>query len=568
MDFVLALHSHLPWVLNHGRWPHGSDWLCEAALDSYLPLLEQLTALEAEDVPAPVTLGITPVLANQLAHPAFRAEMEHFLDHRLDACRRGTVELAAQDQGHLVPVADFWGARLARLRDVYRALGGDLVTAFADLARRGRIELISSGATHGYLPLLGRDESVRLQLVVGRREHTRLFGQAPAGCWLPECAYRPRGTWSHRPDRQGVDRPGTEEHVAAAGFSFFFVDAHLAAAGTPLGAYHDVPLGAERFDASRHDPDSPGARRVERSPYQSYVVSSPPTPPVTAFVRDPRTSMQVWSRDHGYPGDEWYLEFHKIRWPGGLKLWRVTGPRTDLGAKQPWDPKAAFDRASLHADHFAQLLQTIARDERAAGQVIVAPFDTELFGHWWFEGVHFLGETYRRLRDGAVYPTTASIHVARRRAGRRIRLAEGSWGARGDHTMWLNDATRWTWERLWPLEDAFWTVAPHALRDGARRPVLASAARQLLLAQSSDWQFIISTGLVTDYAERRFDLHASDAARLIAGLGQEASADERAAALALSRDVDHRDGLFPDVLEAVAEVLDGTPSHGERSTRT
>jgi 1,4-alpha-glucan branching enzyme len=310
MDFVLALHSHLPWVLNHGRWPHGSDWLCEAALDTYLPLLEQLRALEADDVPAPVTLGITPVLANQLAHPAFRSEVEHFLDHRLDACRRGIAELAAQGDGHLVPVAKFWDARLARLRDLFGAAGGDLVAAFADLARRGRIELISSGATHGYLPLLGRDESVRLQLVVGRREHARLFGQAPAGCWLPECAYRPRGTWSYRADRQPVDRAGTDEHVAAAGFSFFFVDAHLAAAGTPLGAYHDVPLGAERFDAQRHDPDAPGTRRVDRSPYQAYVVSSPPTPLVTAFVRDPRTSMQVWSRDHGYPGDEWYLEFH------------------------------------------------------------------------------------------------------------------------------------------------------------------------------------------------------------------------------------------------------------------
>ena len=558
MDFVLALHSHLPYVLNHGRWPHGSDWLCEAAFDSYLPLLAELRALERDRVHAPVTLGITPVLANQLAHPTFRGEMEEFFQHRLDACDQGIAELGASAERHLVPVAEFWRERLGRLRALFRSVEGNLVAAFGAMAGRGRLELISSSATHGYLPLLGRDESVRLQLLVGRREHERLFGARPTGCWLPECAYRGRGAWTHRTDRPSVDRPGTEEHLAAAGFSHFFVDAHLAAAGTPLGTYHDVPLGAERFDAERHDPDQPARQRVERSPYQAYVVSSPPTPLVTAFVRDPRSSMQVWSRHHGYPGDEQYLEFHKIRWPGGLKLWRVTGPDTDLGDKQPWNPRDAFDRATRHADHFADLLGTIAREERAAGHVIVAPFDTELFGHWWFEGVHFLGRLHRRLAangNEAVCPTTAAAHLERGPAGRRIRLAEGSWGAGGDHTMWLNDRTRWTWERLWPLEDAFWSAAPAALGDDASRPILAAAARQLLLAQSSDWQFIISTGLVTDYAERRFDLHASDASRLIAGMDPGAPSQDRAAAAALATDVDRRDALFPDVIAAVAETL-------------
>ncbi|HXV87342.1 MAG TPA: hypothetical protein VD793_11605, partial [Gemmatimonadales bacterium] len=414
MDFVLTLHSHLPYVLNHGRWPHGSDWLCEAAVDCYLPLLEELRALEREGVPAPVTLGLTPVLANQLAHPAFEAELEEFLSHRLASCEQGISELRASPENHLVPVAEFWRSRLARLRDLFRQLDGDVVAAFRELGRAGRLQLISSGATHGYLPLLGRDESVRLQLVVGRREHQRLFGEVPSGLWLPECAYRSRGAWAYRTGVAPSDRPGIEQVAAAVGFSHFFVDAHLAAAGTPLGAYHDVPLGAERFDAERRDADAPGRERPERSPYQAYVVSSPPTPLVSAFVRDPRSSMQVWSRHHGYPGDGSYLEFHKIRWPGGLKLWRVTGPDLDLGAKQAWDPTAAFASAEAHAQHFAGLLGSIRREERAAGRVIVAPFDTELFGHWWFEGVHFLGALFRRLAapDEDVCPVTAAAHLA------------------------------------------------------------------------------------------------------------------------------------------------------------
>jgi 1,4-alpha-glucan branching enzyme len=138
-----------------------------------------------------------------------------------------------------------------------------------------------------------------------------------------------------------------------------------------------------------------------------------------------------------------------------------------------------------------------------------------------------------------------------------LRLAEGSWGANGDNSMWLNDGTAWTWKRLWALEDAFWGAAPKALRSDAARPVLAQAAVELLLAQASDWQFMISTGAVVDYAERRFSLHCDDAARLIAALGPAQSGD-RPALEAARRDaatLAARDSLFPDVLELVAEAL-------------
>ena len=268
--------------------------------------------------------------------------------------------------------------------------------------------------------------------------------------------------------------------------------------------------------------------------------------------------MQVWSRDQGYPGDGSYLEFHKIRWPGGLKLWRVTGPRTDLGDKQPYDVAAARHRAETHAHHFAELLAGIAGEAGRTGGVIVAPFDTELLGHWWFEGVDFLGDLYRRLAvaDG-VRSVTGSRHVGASRGRPRIRLAEGSWGAQGDHSMWMNDATRWTWERLWPLEEAFWAVARDAIGAAWARPLLAAAARQLLLAQSSDWQFIISTGAAGDYAEARFRRHCDDAEALLRGLDPHASDDGRRAAADLADAVNQRDDLFPDVLAAVDAVLGG-----------
>jgi 1,4-alpha-glucan branching enzyme len=556
MDFILTLHSHLPWVLHHGRWPHGSDWLCEAALDTYLPLVEQLRRLEREGVPAPITLGITPVLANQLAHPDFPAEFAHLLNERLAAAERAPTELVSTGDAALVPIAGYWRHRLDRLGRLLEDLGGNLVAEFRRLEEAGRLELISSAATHGYLPLLGRDESIRLQLEVGVREHERLFGRRPRGCWVPECAYRARGPWAPPGARPAAERAGVDEHLTAVGYQFFFADTHLAAAGQPLGAYPDVPLGAERFDADRHDRAGASVSPTQRSPYEAYIVSRPGHPPLHAFIRDPRSSMQVWSRHQGYPGDEWYLEFHKIRWPGGLKLWRVTGPDTDLGDKQSYDVTTARSRAEEHARHFAGVLAAIAGAPDQTGSVIVAPFDTELFGHWWFEGVDFLGDVYRRLADGdAVRAVTGSHHVRAHRRRPRIRLAEGSWGAQGDHSMWMNDGTRWTWERLWPLEDRFWTVAREVVGAAWARPILAAAARQLLLAQSSDWPFIISTGAAGDYAELRFRRHCDDAEALLGGLAAGASADAREAATALADAVNHRDDLFPDVLAAVDAVL-------------
>ena len=553
-DFIFTLHSHLPYVLNHGRWPHGSDWICEAALDTYLPLLEVLRGLAADAVPGPVTIGFTPVLANQLTSPVFVSEMETFFEQRIKACQDAPASLATTGDSHLLPLVDFWRERLIRLRELFHDIDRDLIGAFRALEAGGRIEIISSAATHGYLPLLARDESIRLQLAVGVSEHRRIFGRSPRGCWLPECAYRPRGPWEPWPTapRTGMRR-GIEEHLADAGYQYFFVDAHLAAAGRPLGLSGD-PAG----DPIVHTPAQPGLPAEPlRSPYRAYRVAHGP---VAAYVRDPRASMQVWSRFEGYPGDEWYMEFHKMRWPGGLKLWRVTGPGVDLGQKQPYDPQAAAERARSHADHFAQLLRGIAADQSQNREsVVVAPFDTELFGHWWFEGPEFLSHVYRSLSRSreAIQPATGSRHLEAHPPRAAIRLPWGSWGANGDSSMWLSDRTAWTWERLWPLEQTFWDAAPGALAAPAARAVLAQAARELLLAQSSDWQFIISTGAAADYAEKRFRQHCDDAEKLIAALGSGREADLEAAGKA-AEELYQRDHVFPNVLPAIGAALGGS----------
>jgi 1,4-alpha-glucan branching enzyme len=541
MDFVLALHGHLPYVLHHGRWPHGSVWLSEAALDTYLPLIDVLLAFERDAVPAPVTLGITPVLANQLADPAFVAEFEEYMATRLAGCASARAALAASGDADLVPVAGFWAERLTKLLGVFRSLDGDLIGALRGLEQRGRIELISSAATHGFLPLLGRDESIRLQLLLGAAEHERLFGRAPQGCWLPECAFRPAGPWRPAGATPQARRPGIDEHLRFAGFRYFFVDTHA--------------VGAPAIGYPPYEPVTPAAAAAagERSPYLSYRV--PGRGDLFALVRDPASSGQVWSRHQGYPGDEWYLEFHKIRWPDGLRLWRVTGADADLGSKRGYEPAAAQARVRAHAAHFTDLLHRTARARAAQGNgVVVAPFDAELFGHWWFEGVDFVGRVYRQLAGDGIRPVTAREHVGSGAPHPAVQVAESSWGKDGDFSMWLNERTSWTWQRLWELEEQYWAAAPAALRGGDdRRAVLAQATRSLLLAQSSDWQFIMSTGSAADYADQRFMEHAADAAELIAGL-----APARAVDAAMRRRVETlraKDDLFPDVLATVERAI-------------
>jgi 1,4-alpha-glucan branching enzyme len=554
-------------VLNHGRWPHGSDWIAEAAIDTYLPLIESLRGLDAQGIPAPVTIGFTPVLANQLMSGTFRSELELYFEQRLTHCDEAPESLRSTGDAHLIPLVDYWRDRLTRLRALFRSIDRDIVSVFADLESRGRLEIIGSAATHGFLPLLSRDESIQLQLDVGRREHQRMFGRAPRGCWLPECAYRPRGPWRplpNAPDR-GV-RPGIEEYLADAGFRFFFADAHMARAGSPLGLYGQV-VANEVEHVSSPDP----RWESTRTPYRVYrVTSAYTTQTVSAFIRDPESSAQVWSRHIGYPGDARYLEFHKIRWPGGLKLWRVTGNGVDLGQKEPYDPPTASAMASAHGAHFASLLATIAATLPAQRSgVVVAPFDTELFGHWWYEGPEFLGEMYRALRaQPNVRPVTASDHVTRFRARSGLRLSRGSWGANGDFSMWLNATTAWTWPRIWELEDRFWDMAREAIEFPSAYEALAQAARELLLLQSSDWQFIISTGAVTDYAIRRFNGHADACDRLFGAIRDGLASGDLTSATNIALELGQQDDVFPNVVESVRRVLQMGTGKGEPGTES
>ena len=241
-----------------------------------------------------------------------------------------------------------------------------------------------------------------------------------------------------------------------------------------------------------------------------------------AFVRDPRTTVQVWSRDQGYPGEPHYLEFHKKHFPGGFRYWRVTGSGVDLGDKALYEPATAAERVQSHADHFLALIQSTlteaARETGGAAPLVVSPYDAELFGHWWFEGPAWLEAVARRMAANGVKATTLAEVVDRGIPPGVTTLQEGSWGEAGDHRVWLNRETEWTWDRVYDVEQ---DLVEHVRRlaDGhgsdLYRRVVSQACREALLLQASDWQFLITTLSARDYAERRFAEHYTEFKRLL-----------------------------------------------------
>ncbi|MBI1798741.1 MAG: DUF1957 domain-containing protein [Candidatus Eisenbacteria bacterium] len=565
--FGLVLHSHLPWVLHHGRWPHGVEWLCEAAFETYLPLSRMLERRARAGRPAVVTLVLSPVLCEQLAHPDFPGEARAWLERRRTAAAADREQFQRAGVPHSAMLAARWErAHRHALEDLFGSSGTNLVRRFAELEQSGAIEIITSAATHACLPLLESDASVERQLSVARRTHRRHFGHEPRGIWLPECAWRSGGPWHPLDGGATRHREGLDRALEQNGFEYLFVEEHqieprelrvateitppnVLAAGRPAVG---PPSSHSLLMKSTAGAALTSATRDVRDPARSRSVwTVAPRGRLAAIARDAATSFQVWSSEHGYPGDPEYLEFHKQHESSGLRYWSVTDRGADLAFKRGYDPARAERRIHAHASHFAERVrESLARENGAppVPPVLFAAFDTELFGHWWHEGIAFLELALERIELAGVTPTTASPVVAERGGRRMATLRSGSWGEGGDFRMWANRDTAW----IWALESAaarrFERFASR-VADRAGDPLFARLARQaereLLLVQASDWPFLISTGTAADYAAARVREHAADLDHLLD------LAERRLDGAALSnQDVaflsacESRDGLF------------------------
>lgn len=516
--FTFVLHSHIPYARLAGRWPHGEEWIHEAASETYIPLLQTLYDLKDEGVHFRLTIGITPVLAEQLADPLVLEHFTQYLDSRIAAAQQDIAyfEWPETANGHLRYLAGWYKQTYEKIKaDFEGRFNRDLIGAFRRLQDEGYIEIVTSAATHAYLPLLGHDSAIHAQIKTGIGSYKHFFGRHPTGIWLPECAYR----------------PGIEHILAENDLKVFFSEAHTITGGKPVGVAAGGIIGPHRAIQQRYViPPQKDAPERPASTFLPYYVSD--TRPdaeqhsgVAVIGRNNRSGTQVWSADLGYPGDEDYREFYRKAGTSGLYYWRVTDKKIDLGMKDYYHPDWAAYKIEQHAEHFAHLVGDMLRDfHNNTGKhgLVLSSYNTELFGHWWFEGVNWLGKVLRHLaQDPHVELTTASRHVVQHPPEEVLSLPEGSWGAGGTHFTWDNNETHWMWQPIHEAEARMGALAAR-FTDPTQdeQAALKQAARELLLLQSSDWPFLITSGQAREYAIQRFNQHLERFEKLAGSLEQ------------------------------------------------
>src|SRR5437763_10138428 len=252
---TFTLHSHLPYVVHHGTWPHGLDWLHEAAAETYLPLLRVFAELESQGLALKANVNLSPILLEQLAHPTFKEEFLKYANQKIDAAEKDADDFCRRGESHFAQVAEFWARFFENAASHFESLGRDIVSGFRHFYDSGAIEIITCGATHGYFALLGTDASIRAQVCLGVETHKRFFGRAPRGIWLPECAYRPAGKWQYPVSFNGTgrhsafSRPGIEQILGESGIEYFFVDTHMVEENAVFTPYEllagNVPIALE-----------------------------------------------------------------------------------------------------------------------------------------------------------------------------------------------------------------------------------------------------------------------------------------------------------------------------------
>jgi 1,4-alpha-glucan branching enzyme len=484
--FSLMLHSHIPYCRKSGVWPAGEEWLFEAMTETYIPLLSILRLFQLQNLSPRITIGIVPILAEQLADPYMNDRFREYIENKIDRAQKDCERFQSDPKKYRV--AQFHQKELSEVYRTYREeFHHNILGSFKWLQDENTVELITSAATHGFLPLLEQDSSIYAQVRLGIETFEKYFGVKPKGMWLPECAYRPR-EWSERENRQ---RRSIDEWLADEKIQYFFTE----------------DIGILRSEILK----SPLGEKTPNT-YHGYKLESG----VTVFGRNSATGKQVWSPDGGYPGDPYFREFHIKDPQSGLHYHRVTGALE----KDIYIPRKAQEHLNLQADHFVGLLSKLAQDQTKnlddMPPIIVSPYDSELYGHWWMEGVDWLEAVYTRLlKPGQtlITPLSPSEYIAQYGdTFSTIRMHPSTWGENGDFTVWLNKDHGWIWPYIngasREMEMVLENIDSNQIFvQSKQHRILKQLGRELLLMQGSDWPFLLYTEQAKAYANKRFHNH-------------------------------------------------------------
>ncbi|MDR2708766.1 MAG: DUF1957 domain-containing protein [Elusimicrobiota bacterium] len=515
--WCLQLHAHLPYV-RHPDYKDflEEDWLYEAISETYIPLLSVFEKLYEDNIDFRLTMTISPTLAGMLADPLLESRYWTRLNSHIELAQKELER--TKNISEFRPVAQMYYDRFIECKRIWESYGGNILKGFKKFQDLGKIEIITCCATHGLLPLMLDKKAQAAQISVACKDYERHFGRRPRGIWLAECAYE----------------VGVEKFLKDEGLRFFFLEAH---------------------------------GLLFSQPRPKYGVFAPVYCPngVAAFARDVETASQVWSAETGYPGDPDYREFYRdlgydldydyvkpylhsdgVRRNTGLKYHRITG-KVALGDKKPYNPWNAREKAAQHAGNF--LFNRTKQVEHLSGifdrkPIIVSMYDAELFGHWWFEGPSFINFLFRKMYydQDVVKPITPIEYLDKFSANQVAQPAASSWGDKGYYEVWLNGSNDYIYRHLHKAGQRMDELAkkfPNA--DGILRRALNQAAREFLLAQSSDWAFIMSTGTMVEYAHKRTRDHVLNFTKLYDQI-QASNIDEQ-----LVSYLENYNNIFPEI---------------------
>ena len=513
-----VLHAHLPFV----HHPESKDyleeeWLYEAMSETYIPLLTNFQKLEDEHVDFRLTMSLTPPLLSMLASELLQKRYIEYLEKHIELAKK-EVKRTVYDQ-RLNQLSKYYLDRYSNdlhvFKDVYNC---NLINGFKHFQDAGYLEIITCGATHGYFPILYVNEkTVKAQIAVGVQTYEKYLGRKPRGIWLPECGYVPEA----------------EKYLKEFGIEYIITESHgiLYANPTPV--------------------------------YGTYAPIVSPNN-IVAFGRDMESSRQVWSSIDGYPGDPNYREFYRdigyetdydyikpyiahngVRVHTGIKYYRITGKTND---KDYYNIQWAKDSAEKQAGHFFDCREkqiTELSKHMHIPPIILCPYDAELYGHWWYEGPYWLYILFKKIYyDKCDFKLiTPGEYIDKYPELQIATPCRSSWGANGYSEVWLNPSNDYVHKHLHIAGDRMVELAnlyPDS-KDKLQRFALNQCARELLLAQSSDWLFIITNGTMVDYAKKRIKDHIGRFTKLYEQIKSN-TIDEK-----YLNEVYEKDKIFPDI---------------------
>ncbi|MGE5329564.1 MAG: glycoside hydrolase family 57 protein [Deltaproteobacteria bacterium] len=515
---AIVLHAHLPFV----RHPEQEDfleerWLFEAISETYIPLLERFNHLNEEGIDFRLTISLSPPLISMLTDSLLQDRYIGFLSKMINLCEREIERTAHQPEFHSLAV--MYANKYRNDFDCFvHKYEKNLINAFSKLQKTGKVEIITCAATHGFLPLLNlTPESVKAQISVAVQIFEKYFGSKPKGMWLPECGYI----------------PDLEKYLIENGVDYVLIESHGILFANPRPVYGTfAPIVTPRG--------------------------------VVGFGRDIESSKQVWSSDVGYPGDHDYRDFYRDighdldfnyinpyilsdgkRINTGIKYYKITGKTQH---KLPYNPSTASAKTEQHAlDFLSNRLKHIEFLENNMDKppLFVCPYDAELFGHWWYEGPEWLYNLFKKLDKipEELSPITPGEYINKFPLIQVASPCSSSWGANGYNEVWLNKSNDWIYNHLQKAAQRMVEITndnPN-VGEGLLKDALNQAARELLLAQSSDWAFIMKADTMVEYAKKRTNDHLSRFTKIYYDI-KENNLDEK-----WLREVEWKDNIFPDI---------------------